>query len=179
VDSDEIAAIGADLDLDLIHAKMDEEGITSEDYLGFEVWPGGNDLTWAMLGDDTMLMGPDDGVKACLLAISSGATAYASSEHIRDTLDRMSEGIMDFVMTGDQFYPGSLYAGITVEKISFERLKMRGVMKFADEEEAAMVAEQIGTILEYSDGYEMTVSQSGNFVEYAAEFDMDEDILPF
>lgn len=174
VDNEPIAGvIGGDLDLDAIYAKLAEEDSESEDYLGFEFWLGGDDLTLAIL-DDTLLMGPEDGVKACLDAIDSGATAYASNQHIRDVLDRMSDGIMTMIMPGEQFYPGSLYVGVTVEKISTTSMKMRGLMKFGSESDAADAEAEIKAGLEISDEIEMSVSRSGRFVEFSTEVAIDE-----
>ncbi len=180
VDNDEITVVGADLDLDLIHAKLAEEGSTSEDYLGFEVWLGGNDMAWAIM-DDTLLIGSEDGVKACLIAINSGATAYAGSQDIRDTLDRMSDGVMTMLMTGDQFYPGSLYAGITIDKISSEGMKMVGLIKFANDDEATDVEAEMKASMDMEEMamLNMSVSRSGSFVEFSADIDMGEGMLPW
>ncbi len=172
VDNEPIAVvIGADLDLDVIHAKLAEEDSESEDYLGFEVWRDGNDLTLVIL-DDALLMGPEDGIKACLDAIDSGATAYASNQHIRDVLGRMSDGLMTMIMPGEQFYPGSLYVGITIEKISTTSMKMRGLMKFGSESDAADAEAEMKAGLEMTDEIEMSVSRSGQFVEFATEMDI-------
>lgn len=178
IDYEEVTAIGADLDLDLIYAKLAEEDSERADYLDMEVWLDGYDQAMAILGD-TLLMGSESNVKACLSAIDSGETAYESNQDMRDVLGRMSDGIMTMVMPGDQFYPGSLYAGITVEKISTDNMKMRGLMKFADEEDAADVEEEINAGMDDADMFNMSVSRSGVFVEFSADIDIDEGFFPW
>ncbi len=178
IDYEEVTAIGADLDLDLIYTKLAEEDSERADYLDMEVWLDGYDQAMAILGD-TLLMGSESNVKACLSAMDIGETAYESNQDMRDVLGRMSDGIMTMVMPGDQFYPGSLYAGITVEKISTDNMKMRGLMKFADEEDAADVEEEINAGMDDADMFNMSVSRSGVFVEFSADIDIDEGFFPW
>jgi hypothetical protein len=178
IDYEEVTVVGADLDLDRIYAKLAAEDSEQSDYLGTEVWLGGYGQAMVIL-DDTLLMGSESNVQACLSAIDRGETAYDSNQDMRDVLGRMSDGVMMMIMPGDEFYPGSLYAGITIEKMSADNMKMRSLMKFADEEDAADVEEEINASADDMDVFNMSVSRSGAFVEFSAEIDIGEGFFPW
>jgi hypothetical protein len=172
--------LGGKFDMDMVREDLDDRHFEKDEYRGVEVWK--KEAGWfvdldtevALMGD-LVIIGDESGVEACIKVIKSGDASWLSKVDINDVSSRLPGGLYvemgkewtSLIATGLEAY------GVSAKKQDSDTLKIAGVAKFNDEDDADNAENTIENMMDQRfDSVEVT--QEGAFLEAGAELDIDD-----
>lgn len=173
VNGREVVWINGDLDLDVLRDALEDDDYDRDDYRGVEIWYGYGDAV--AIHNGTLIIGDEDSVEDSIKAIvDPERSIYEKNEDIRDVVKELSCGLFSMLIV-EEYYPGACALGMTFSKLNTDTLAFSGCFKFDDEDDAEDAMSDIESDLESGDMYRtVDVSQSGSFVEFSAEINIEE-----
>jgi len=167
-------------DLDVVREDLDDRHFEEDEYRGVEVWV--REVGWvtdldsevALMGD-LIIIGDESGVEACIKVIKSGDASWLSKVDINDVSSRLPGGLyMEMGKEWTSLLAGGFEAyGVSAKKQDSDTLKIAGVAKFDDEDDADEAEDTMENIMDQRfDSAEVT--QEGAFLEASAELDIDD-----
>jgi hypothetical protein len=169
-------------EMDEVREELDDRHYEEDEYRGVEVWK--KETGWgyeqdshvALMGD-LIIMGNEAGVESCIKVIKAGNASWLSKADINDVASRLPGGLyVDLEKAGalsSLFIDGLEVTGISAKKQDSDTLKIAGVAKFEDEDDADDAENTIEDWMEqvYDDA---EVTQEGLFLKGSAELDIDD-----
>ena len=179
-DTNYIAAAGGitilmgKFDLEDVRDELDDADFDKDEYKGVEFWTGEYNKAVAIKGDK-LIMGNDKQVKSCIKVMKGDRTSmYDDNEDVRDVINKLPGGIMTIVVTsGLSEFDGAVANGYKCSKEDDDTLKMKGVMKFDDEDDAEDAKSDFKRDLK-KEWDDVDVGLKGNFLEYTGKMDIDD-----
>ena len=173
VDFYEVTWISGDIDLDALRDNLDDYDYDKDDYRGVEIWYGYGDAV--AIHNGTLIIGDEDSVEESIKAVvDPERSLYEKNEDVRDVIKELTGGLFS-MLSAEGYYPGARAVGMTFSKLNTDTMELSGCFKFDDEDDAEDALSDIERDLESGDMYRAAdVSQSGNFVEFSAEIDIEE-----
>ena len=169
----EVIWVNGDLDLDELRNELEEDDYDKDDYRGVEIWYGYGDAV--AIHNGTLIIGDEDSVEESIKAVvDPERSLYEKNEDVRDVIKELTGGLFS-MLSAEGYYPGARAVGMTFSKLNTDTMELSGCFKFDDEDDAEDALSDIERDLESGDMYRAAdVSQSGNFVEFSAEIDIEE-----
>ena len=171
-----ITIIGGKFDLKDVRDELDDRDFDKDDYKGVEFWTGEYNKAVAIKGDK-VIMGNDKQVKSCIKVMKGDRTSmYDDDEDVRDVINKLPGGIMTMVATGGYGYryEGALSGGFVLMKEDEDTLKMKGVVKFDDEDDAEDARTDLRREMKSGDVFDVDAKQKGQFLEFSAKMDIED-----
>lgn len=134
---DRITIIGGKFNLRDVRDELDDAGLVKDDYKDVELWRGGSESV--AISGDMLISGFTDSVKRCIRVMKGREqSVYDGNDDFRDVIDKLPGGITTRVVISDEYYKyeGELVGGSVVIKKDEDTLKLKGVIKFEDEDNA-------------------------------------------
>jgi len=167
-------------DLDEVRGELDDRHFDRDEYRGVEVWK--KDTGWgyeqasdvALMGD-LIILGNEEGVESCIKVIKAGNASWLSKADVNDVANRLPGGVWVSV---EREWAGLLVGGLeayglSAKKLDSDTLKIAGVAKFEDEDDADDALDMVENLMELQ-FRRVDVSQEGLFLEASAELDIDD-----
>lgn len=168
-------------DMKELRDELDDRHFEKDEYRGVEVWR--KETGWgyeqdsdvALMGD-LIIFGNEEGVEGCIKVIKSGNASWLSKADNNDVASRLPGGLyVDLQKAGltALFIEGLEVTGISAKKLDSDTLKIAGVAKFEDEDDAEKAEDAIETLME-GQFRRVDISQTGLFLKASAELDIDD-----
>jgi hypothetical protein len=169
----------AKFDRDEVRNELDDRKYDEDDYKGVEVWKRevGFDPVLesrvALMGN-LIVMGNEDGVKGCISVMKAGAASWLSEADVNDVASRLPGGV--YVDLQEPELAGILakgleVTGISANKLDADTLKIAGVAKFNNEDNADDAENAIENLMDLQFDH-AKVTQEGEFLDGNAELDI-------
>ena len=169
-------------DMDEVRGELDDRHFEEDEYRGVEVWQkeagwsSEQDSHVALMGD-LIVFGNEAGVESCIKVMKAGNASWLSNADINDVSSRLPGGLYTDLEKaaglGSLLVNGLEVTGISAKKQDSDTLKIAGVAKFEDEDDADHAEDAIENLmdLQFED---VEVSQGGLFLEAKAQMDIDD-----
>jgi len=173
-EADGTTIIGGKFDLKDVRDELDDRDFDKDEYKGVEFWTGEYDEAVAISGDK-LIIGSDKRVKSCIKVMKGDRTSmYDDDEDIRDVINKLPGGIMTRVDAYPS-YEGAFAMGFVLMKEDEDTLKMKGVVKFDDEDDAEDAKSALKRSMKREeDLFDVDVKQKGEFLEFSAKVDIED-----
>ena len=169
-------------DLAELRDELDDRHYDDDEYKGVEVWK--REAGWgydpdnevALMGN-LIILGNEAGVEACIKVIKEGEASWLSKVDINDVVSRLPGGLYVDLQKTD--LAGLLIKGLEASGTSFKKqdrdtLRIGGVAKFDDEDDADDAENTIENLMEQQEFDEVSITQQGEFLKASAELDIDD-----
>jgi hypothetical protein len=169
-----ITILGGKFDLEDVRDELDDAEFDKDDYKGVELWTGEDEAV--AISGDKVLYGDKDNVKDCIKVMKGDQqSVYDDDEDFREVIDKLPGGIMMLVTTRgfSSEFGGAVANGFVLMKEDDDTLKMKGVMKFDDEDDAEDAKSDLKRDLK-EEWDDVDVELKGKFLEYTGKKDIDE-----
>jgi hypothetical protein len=169
-----ITILGGKFDLENVRDELDDAEFDKDDYKGVELWTGEDEAV--AISGDKVLYGDKDNVKECIKVMKGDQqSVYDDNDDFREVIDKLPGGIMMTVSYyyGYNEYDGELVRGSVWVKEDDDTLKMKGVIKFKDENDAEDAKSDLKRDLK-EELDDVAVELKGKFLEYTGKKDIDE-----
>jgi len=180
-DSKRFTLLTGKFDMDVVRGELDDRHFEKDEYRGVEVWikeagwTTDLDTEVALMGD-LIILGNEEGVEGCIRVIKAGDASWLSKADNNDVSSRLPGGLYaDLEKAGitGLFIGGLEVFGISAKKQDGDTLKIAGVAKFEDEDDADEAENAIEDLMDLQ--YDaVDLSQEGLFLEASAELDIDD-----
>jgi hypothetical protein len=168
-------------DMKEVRNELDDGHFEEDEYRGVEVWK--NETGWgneqdgdvALMGD-LIILGNEEGVEGCIKVIKAGNASWLSKADNNDVSSRLPGGLYaDLQKAGltALFIEGLEVTGISAKKLDSDRLKIAGLAKFEDQDDAEEAEDTIEDWMEMQ-FRRVDISQEGLFLKASAELDIDD-----
>ncbi len=166
---EQVAFLGGDFDIDVFRDKMIEQDYKEDIYKDVEIWIITDYLTIAIF-KNIIVTGAEDVVKACIDTITGEKNSYYDkNEDIRDVINKLPDGILTMVV-GEGYYENALAMGISFNKADENTLKMQGIYKFDNENNARNALSDFKKDMESdSDVSNVELTQKQEYIEISTE----------
>ncbi|MEA3417339.1 MAG: hypothetical protein U9R02_14565 [Thermodesulfobacteriota bacterium] len=167
-------------DLKDVRGKLEYDlDFDKDEYKGVELWLGEYDKAAAAvaIGKDKLIIGDEKQVKNCIKVTKGDRTSIYDNESVRDVLNKLPDGIETTLVTsGDSHRDGILLAmGSVLMKEDEDILKMEGVVKFDDEDDAIDArADFKRNINEAGVLFDVDVKQKEELLEFSARMGIED-----
>ena len=168
-------------DMDVVRGELDDRHFEEDEYRGVEVWK--KEAGWGSEADsdvalmgDLIILGNEEGVESCIRVIKAGDASWLSKVDNNDVSSRLPGGLYaDLEKAGltTLFIQGLEVTGISAKKQDGDTLKIAGVAKFEDEDDADDAQDAIENMMDLQFN-RVDVTQEGLFLEASAELDIDD-----
>ena len=168
-------------DLDEVRDELDDRYYNDDEYKGVEVWQKQAGFAYeldsevALMGN-LVIMGNEAGVEACIKVIKEGEDSWLSKADIKDVSSRLPSGLyVDLQKTelAGLLIKGLEASGISAKKQDGDTLRIGGVAKFEDEDDADHADNAIENLMEQQ-FKSVEVTQDGIFLKGSAELDIED-----
>ena len=168
-----IEIIEGKFDLKDLRDELDDLDFDKDEYKGVEFWIGEYDEAVAISGNK-LILGDDKQVKSCIKVIKGDRTSMYDDEDVRDVINKLPSGIFTMVSTYPP-YENALVMGSAMIKEDEDTMKIEGVVKYDDEEDAEDAKSDLKREMKEEDKmFDVDVTQSGKFLEFSAKFDIED-----
>jgi len=168
-----IEIIEGKFDLKDLRDELDDLDFDKDEYKGVEFWIGEYDEVVAISGNK-LILGDDKQVKSCIKVIKGDRTSMYDDEDVRDVINKLPSGIFTMVSTYPP-YENALVMGYAMIKEDEDTMKIKGVVKFDDDEDAEDAKSDLKREMKEEDiTFDVDVTQSGKFLEFSAKFDIED-----
>lgn len=169
-----IMILGGKFDLEDVRDELDDAEFDKDDYKGVEFWLG-EDNTAVAISGDKVICGDKGDVRDCIKVMKGDQqSVYDGNDDFREVIDKLPGGIMTLVTTsGLSEYKNAVANGFVVMKEDDDTLKMKGVMKFDDEDDAEDAKSDLKRD-QKENAVDVDVVLKGKFLEYTGKKDIDE-----
>lgn len=169
-------------DLAELRDELDDRHYDDDKYKGVEVWK--REAGWGYDPDNEValmgkliILGNEAGVEACIKVIKEGEASWLSKVDINDVVSRLPGGLYVDLQKTD--LAGLLIKGLEASGTSFKKqdrdtLRISGVAKFDDEDDADDAENTIENLMEQQEFDEVSITQQGEFLKASAELDIDD-----
>lgn len=169
----DITIIGGKFDLKDLRDELDDMDFDKDEYKGVEFWIGEYDEAVAISGNK-LILGDDKQVKSCIKVIKGDRTSMYDDEDVRDVINKLPSGIFTMVSTYPP-YENALVMGYAMIKEDEDTMKIKGVVKFDDDEDAEDAKSDLKREMKEEDKmFDVDVTQSGKFLKFSAKFDIED-----
>jgi hypothetical protein len=170
--ADAITILMGKFDLEDVRDELDDAGFDKDDYKGVEFWTGEDEAV--AISGDKVIYGYKDNVKDCIKVMKGDQkSVYDDNKNFREVIDKLPGGIMMTVSYyyGYNKYDGELVRGSVWMKEDDDTLKMKGVIKFKDEDDAEDAKSDLKRDLK-EELDDVDVELKGKFLEYTGKKDI-------
>jgi len=169
----------AKFDADDVRSELDDREYDEDEYKGVEVWKRevGFDPVLesrvALVGN-LIIVGNEDGVEGCISVMKAGAASWLSEADVNDVASRLPGGV--YVDLQEPELAGILakgleVTGVSANKLDADTLKIAGIAKFDNEDNADDAENAIENLMDLQFDH-VKVTQEGEFLEGSAELDI-------
>ena len=168
-----ITILGGKFDLEDVRDELDDAEFDKDDYKGVELWTGEDEAV--AISGDKVLYGDKDNIKDYIKVMKGDQqSVYDDDEDFREVIDRLPGGLLTIVVTsGLSEYKNAVANGYMCSKEDGDTLKMKGVTKFDDEDDAEDAKSDLKRDLK-EEWDDVDVELKGKFLEYTGKKDIDE-----